>query len=380
MRQDKVLIAGGGVAALEAMLALRSLLGDRVEIELYAPGKDFVYRPFAVAEPFGMAEVTRFDIADLAGRCDARLVRTAVTGVFAGQRRIVDRNHEEVPYDHLVLATGAEMLWPMDGAATFWGTGEDGRVGDVLGNVSAGRVRKLVFTMPPGFSWPLPLYELALLTAARMRSAGIEGVQLSIVTPEQQPLELLGAEASERVAAVLEQRGIELLCGRSPLGFESGLLSTAPVGQVDADDVISMPKLEGRRLPGVPSDRDGYVPVDAHARVNGLKRVYAAGDTTDCAVKQGGLATQQADAAAEQIAAELGYVSDPAPFEPVLRGALVTDDDPHRPDGSEPGDHALWWPPGKITGMHLAPFLSKIAGRDLQPPEPQPPCWSTSPA
>lgn len=369
MSKEKVLIAGGGVAALEAMLALRALLGDRIEIELHAPSKDVVYRPFAVAEPFGLAEVIRFDIADLAERCDARFVRTSITGVFPGQRRVVDRSRQEVPYDHLLLATGAEMLWPMDGAATFWGTGEDGRVSAVLRRLEAGQVRKLVFTMPPDFGWPLPLYELALLTASRMRAAGIEGVQLSIVTPEQRPLELLGAKASASAAALLEQRGIELLGGRCPLGFESGLLSTAPEGRIEADDVVSMPRLEGRRLNGVPSDRRGFVPIDAHARVRGLERVYAAGDTTDCPVKQGGLAAAQADAAADQIAAELGCLNAPAPFERVLRGVLVTDG---RGDPSVASDHALWWPPGKIAGKHLVPFLSEIAGRALQPPQPQP--------
>ena len=49
----RVLIAGGGVAALEAMLALRALAADRVSVVLVAPDREFVYRPLAVAEPFG---------------------------------------------------------------------------------------------------------------------------------------------------------------------------------------------------------------------------------------------------------------------------------------------------------------------------------------
>ncbi len=38
----RVLIAGGGVAALEATLALRTLAEERVAITLVAPESDFV--------------------------------------------------------------------------------------------------------------------------------------------------------------------------------------------------------------------------------------------------------------------------------------------------------------------------------------------------
>src|SRR4051812_569348 len=48
----RVLVAGGGVAALEAVLALRALAGDRVAIELLAPSDDFVQRQSSVLSPF----------------------------------------------------------------------------------------------------------------------------------------------------------------------------------------------------------------------------------------------------------------------------------------------------------------------------------------
>jgi sulfide:quinone oxidoreductase len=60
----KVLIAGGGVAALEAVLALRALAGDRVTIELLAPGSDFIHRPSSVLAPFSGEDPPRvpFDL------------------------------------------------------------------------------------------------------------------------------------------------------------------------------------------------------------------------------------------------------------------------------------------------------------------------------
>ena len=53
----RVLVAGGGVAGLEAVLALRTLAGDRVSIELLAPSDEYVERPSSVLSPFsGAAE------------------------------------------------------------------------------------------------------------------------------------------------------------------------------------------------------------------------------------------------------------------------------------------------------------------------------------
>ena len=52
----RVLVAGSGVAGLEALLALRKLAKDRVELELLCPQQVLNYRPLTVAEPFGARE------------------------------------------------------------------------------------------------------------------------------------------------------------------------------------------------------------------------------------------------------------------------------------------------------------------------------------
>jgi sulfide:quinone oxidoreductase len=89
-RNDKlhVLVAGGGVAALEAMVALRKLAGELVDVELVSPDADFHYRPLAVAEPFGLGEALRFDLASLARGCGARHSLGTLVAVRADERRI----------------------------------------------------------------------------------------------------------------------------------------------------------------------------------------------------------------------------------------------------------------------------------------------------
>lgn len=98
--------------------------------------------------------------------------------------------------------------------------------------------------------------------------------------------------------------------------------------------------------------------------------MFAAGDANTLPVKQGALATQQADAVAEVIAASVGAEVNPRSFHPLLRGVLLTGgrhDICERTcggagDDSTISEQALWWPPAKIAGRYLASYLSRQVG------------------
>ncbi len=287
------------------------------------------------------------------------------------RRHVVTRDGAEVPYDFLLLAPGVRMLWAVPGAVTFWGVADEGGVAEVVRRLRSGELRKVIFTMPAGCNWPFPAYELALLAASELAKAGVEGAELTIVTPEDEPLQLFGLRAGHQVGRLLAEHGIEVVAGAHPVKFDRGLLQVAPGEPIEADAVVSTPRLEGRRIAGVPHDPAGFVRVDEHCRVIGMERVYAAGDVTAFPVKQGGIATQEADAAAEAIAAELGADVEPRPFDPILRGTLWTGERPQFLYGRLTGghgetsilsDHAMWEHEGKIVGRHLAPFLASIPG------------------
>jgi sulfide:quinone oxidoreductase len=234
----------------------------------------------------------------------------------------------------------------------------------------AGRLRDVVFTAPGGTGWALPLYELALLASSVLARSGIEDARLTVVTPEDAPLKLFGRRVGEQMGALLAGRGIEVVTGAHPVGFDGDCLAIAPGAAIKAEAVISMPRLEGRRIEGVPHDEGGFVAVDEHGAAIGLKGVYAAGDVTSFPVKQGGIATQQADAVAAAIAAEVGCDVEPAPFDPVLRGVLWTGAEPRylygRPaGGSGEVSRLAETPPwgvedGKIVSRYLAPFLAGV--------------------
>ena len=209
-------------------------------------------------------------------------------------------------YDALIVATGARAVVGVPGAITFRDQRDIRLIRRLLGELEAGAVRRIVFALPTGAVWPLPLYELALLSARHARERGL-AIESTVVTPEREPLALFGTEASAVVRGLLEERGVRFVGGAVASRVQrDGSVALADGELIPADRVVALPELRGRRFTGVPASRSGFVPVDASGRVEGLEDVYAAGDLTTFPIKQGGLAAQQADVVAQTIAAGLG--------------------------------------------------------------------------
>jgi sulfide:quinone oxidoreductase len=370
-KDARVLIAGGGVAALEAALALQALAGDLVSTVLLAPEPQFWYRPPAVAEPFGLGEARHFELSALAAELGAELLQGELVSVDAGRRLAHTAPGGPVPYDALLIACGALPRVAVPGAITFRGPADTPKIEQLLAELEAGVARSAAFVVPVGAVWSLPAYELALMTARWLVTHGVDGVSLALVTPEDEPLGLFGRDASTAVRGLLEERGIEIHTRAYPTEARPGELFLVPEGIIETDRVVALPRLAGPRIDGIPQTFEGFVPVDAHGRVPGIANVYAAGDITTFPVKQGGIATQQASAAAQAIAADFGAEVTPRPFRPVLRGLLVTglvpsylraEPGPDADSTSQASQEPLWWPPAKIVGHYLAPFLARMAG------------------
>ena len=365
-----VLVAGGGVAALEAMVALRKLAGELVDVELVSPDTDFFYRPLSVAEPFGLGQALRFDLPSLARGCGARHSVGSVVAVRAEDKRVWTSRNASFTYDAVLIAIGARPREAIPGALTFRGDEDVRLITGLLSDLDRRLVRRVVFALPGGVTWPLPLYELALLTADHLAREENTEAKLTFVTPESAPLALLGRDASEAVARLLTERGIDLVTDAYPEAFAGRELRVVPGAGIEADVVVSLPRLRGVPLAGVPQDEDCFVRIDALGRVPGLEDVYAAGDITTFPVKQGGLAAQQADVVAGVIAASAGADVEPEPFEPVVRG-LVLSSSPlflrtelagGHGEVSSADSEALWWPASKIAARYLSPYLAERAG------------------
>jgi sulfide:quinone oxidoreductase len=374
----RTVVLGGGVAGLEALLALHDLAGDRVELTLVAAEPDFVYKPLAVGEPFSAGHAEHRALEPIARELGARFVLQGVVGVHPEVHEVELADGERLGYDVLVVCVGARQRPAFRRAITFDATGDPLALTGILADVEGGWSRSVAFVVPPGATWPLPLYELALMTQRQAWGMGVGDVACTIVTPEPVPLAIFGTEASRAVSELLGARGISLVSSSYAREADDGRLRLSPGDRaLEAERVVALPVPEGPDLPGLPTDASGFIPVDGHGRVRGLDDVYAAGDGTTFPIKQGGLATQQADAAAEHIAARAGAPVDPQPFQPILRGMLLTGEtslylrqDARGGDGEgSASDDYLWWPPHKISGRYLSPWL---AG-ETSPSDPDPP-------
>ncbi|MBD0290620.1 MAG: FAD-dependent oxidoreductase [Thermoleophilia bacterium] len=377
----RVVVAGGGVAALEATLALRALAAELVDVEVVAPEHHFWYRPLAVAEPFEQGRAQAFELAELTGSVGARFTPGGLARVDADARVATTTTGAEIAYDALVVASGAHPRAALAGALTFRGPADAEAFRLLLAELETGAVARLVFAVPGGVTWPLPLYELALMTAAHIRRRETPPVALALVTHESAPLAIFGEAASAAVSSLLAERDVFTFCGRYVVRAGEGEVSVVPTGSIPADRVVALPRLGGTEIEGLPTDAEGFVPTDHHGRVVGLERVWAAGDVTTFPVKQGGIAAQQADAVAQSIAAEAGADLRPDAFRPVLRGLLLTGGVPAYLRAELGGGHgdtslaasdALWWPPGKLVGRYLAPFLAERQNVPTLVPDPPP--------
>jgi sulfide:quinone oxidoreductase len=362
-----VVIAGGGVAALEAMMALRELAGERVRITLLAPERDFHYRPMAVAEPFSIAHARHVALVAIAADFNARYVAGALASVEAAERRVVTRDGERIAYDALVIACGTHTRPAFDGALTI----DDRTLGVTLRglvqDIEEGYAHSVAFVAPAQAFWPLPLYELALQTAHRAHEANAT-VAISVVTPEPAPLALFGKGISDELTRLLAEAGITFH-GSSFAGLAHGTLTLRPSGvELRPDRVVAMPLLEGPQIAGLPTDPHGFIPVSASGKVHGLDGVYAAGDITSGAIKHGGLAAEQANLVAAAIARAAGVTVEPSTARRTFRGALMTGratrflEAEMGADGefsSTVSDACPWDSSEKIAARHLGPYLAR---------------------
>ncbi|MDP1849864.1 MAG: FAD-dependent oxidoreductase [Solirubrobacteraceae bacterium] len=358
----RILVAGGGVAALELLLALRANVGSPLAITLLSADAAFAPPAMTVAEPFERGGAQTHDWREITARLDVRLVLDRLVAVDTDAHRVFTHDGRRIPYDVLVIATGARRVEPLAGALTF---GVDAAAGPALRALIDDARRsaaRIAFALPWPSSWSLPLYELALLTAHELREHDSPAL-VRIVTPERRALELLGPAAGEAVMPILSAVGVELVAGVQPRAVVSGGLRLDDEATVEADHVVTIADVVARPVPGLPTDRAGFIPVDAYGLVTAEPDVYAVGEVTSFPLRQGGLAAQQADVVADAIIARYAGGEPPRPFAPVLRARLTTSGAPlylqARPSGRSLASYrAMWSPPEKVAGRYLAPYLA----------------------
>jgi sulfide:quinone oxidoreductase len=367
-----IVIAGGGVAGLEALLALRDLAGDRIRLTLVAPDADFSYKPLAVAEPFALGAAHRVPLAHIAETAGAELVAEAVEGVDDGAGSVALGNRATRRFDALLLAPGARPVEGLPGATTWWPGGDAEVYGGLLRDIEEGYSKRLAIVVPPGAVWPLPAYELALMTAGEAKAMGHDDVAVTVVTPERTPLALFGEQAGAAVEEELAAAGVAVRTGVAAKVADGELVLEPGGERLDVQRTFAVPRLTGPAIPGLPADEEGFILAGDDGRVQGCERTWAAGDGVQSPLKFGGIATHQARRAAAAIA-RLAGADVPDPGEPVLEGRLLVGRRTRRLQGRGDGEAApLWWPSGKVAGQYLPRWLAEhgaVPQGGAEPPE-----------
>ena len=368
----RVVVAGGGVAGLETLIALRGLVGERVELTLVAPEDAFGLRALEVFEPFGVGHPRNYPLAEVTADLDAEFRRDAVARVDADARTAHLRSGAELAYDALVRPSARRRTRPSSTARASR-RARPRRLRRRPRRPARRPGRADCDRRPPGAAWTLPAYELALVIAAFVGPSAV-----TVVTPEREPLSAFGPPAANLVRGELAAAGVTLLAGVAATVPYPNAVQLAPSAPLACDRIVHLPLLAGPAIAGLPCDASGFILVDDAFHVRGRDDLFAVGDGTAGAYKQGGLAAQQADVVADQIAARAGAEHPPRPYRPVMRALLRTVNGPRYLRAEPPGgarsaevsDRCLWWPPSKVAARWLTPWLAArdLGARPLPPP------------
>jgi sulfide:quinone oxidoreductase len=375
MSDFRVVIAGGGIAAVEGLLRLRRLLGDSLDLRLLAPDRDLVYRPTAVQQPFAFGPPKRHSLDRIAADNGAERLRDSLASVDRDARVVGTGGGQTLAFDALLVAVGARQVPAYPQVSTFSDAEADETYQGIVQDVEGGYAQSMAFLVPEGPVYPLPIYELALMTAERAYSMGIDNFEVSVVTPEPTPLAIFGQAASEAVSRLLEDAGITVYAAAVAEVLDVGRLLIQPQGaELHPQRMVAMPRLEGPAIPGLGGGGPhGFIPIDHSCCVPGtMARIYAAGDAAAYPVKHGGLGAQMADTAASAIALLAGADVEYTEFLPTIRGKVFTGKAPLYisarlvgPKGfqSEVYDKPPWPEDDKIVAEELGPYLAQLDAR-----------------
>ena len=325
----RIVVLGGGFAGLETVFYLRAKLGSRAALTLVSDRHEFLFKPNTIYIPFG-ADPSSFliPLGGPAKKRDIEFVAGSVESVDLEPRR-VNAGGRKLPYDFLVLATGASMRPEevpglAEHAETIWTPAEMLSLRTKLETIALrakrGEELALLFNVPPNNKCAGPLYEIVFMVETWLRRQRIrESVRLLYTTFEQTFIQAFGPKLHEVVSAEFAARGIEGRTGvrlisvdRREAYFEGGAHETH-------DLLVAFPPyVAAMRYEGLPADGRGFLATELESRrVVGHDRLYAPGDVGDFPVKQAFLAFLQADAVAEHIAGEVGGGAPAYEFDPV---------------------------------------------------------------
>jgi sulfide:quinone oxidoreductase len=315
----RIAIIGTGFAALSAARRLRQL--DRqIEISVIGPRPELIFLPSLIWLPSGLRKAEDLRISlDNFFRCnDIRFVAGEATGLEQGGRKVLTSGGT-IDNDGLVIACGGRFLKKLPGIEhaimPCEGIAAVERLRDRVKEMQEGTIA-LGFAGNPNEPSAMrggPIFEFLFGLDTQLRREGRrEKIKLVFFNPMPNPGNRLGEKAVQRLLGEMRRRDIATHLGHKLAGFDKDRVRTEG-GEFPADLIVFMPGLTGNAWfdnTDLPRSPGGLIKADAHCRVEGRECVYVAGDAgsfpgPDWMPKQAHMADLQAEAAAENLLAEL---------------------------------------------------------------------------
>jgi sulfide:quinone oxidoreductase len=314
-----ITVAGAGFAAITAVRELRKQLPG-AKLTLVAPKPEFVYLPSLIWVPYGMRRGNdlRYDILPLLDKLKVEYVQGSVSGVSADGRTL-QTGAKDIGNDALLIATGGRYIKKLPGIENVIticeGIEAAEKMGERLRSMDGGTIALGFGGNPrePSAMRGGPMFELLFGLDTWLNKQGVrDRFRLVFFTPAPQPGKRLGEKAVAKLLAEMEKRGIETHLGHKLQSFENHVVKTEG-GEIPADLILFMPGMtgpawmQGTPLPVSPG---GMIQADPMCQVEGMDRVYVAGDAgsfpgPEWMPKQAHMADLQAAAAAKNIALNL---------------------------------------------------------------------------
>lgn len=318
-KNHRITVAGAGFAAITGVRELRKAL-PKADITLVAPKPEFVYLPSLIWVPYGIrsGEDLRFDIRPLLKDLGVEYQQAAVTGVSADGRTL-ETDAGTLENDALLIATGGRYIKKLPGIENTIticeGIAAAERMGDGLRDLEGGTVALGFGGNPkePSAMRGGPMFELLFGLDTWLRKQGKrDRFRLVFFTPAPRPGVRLGEKAVGKLLGEMKKRDIETHLGHKIQSFENKVVKTEG-GEIPSDMILFMPGMtgpawmQGSPLPASPG---GLIQADEMTAVQGMERVYVAGDAgsfpgPDWMPKQAHMADLQAVASSKNIALNL---------------------------------------------------------------------------
>ena len=315
----RITVVGAGFGALTAIRKLRAA-DPNVQIDVVAPKPEFVYYPGTIWIPTGLRkpEDLVVPLHNFFRRMKVSYHEAEVTGLRDGGRTL-ETSAGDISNDGLIIASGGRFIRKLPGIehsiTPCGGIDATVQIRDRLAGMEGGTIAFGFAGNPkePSAMRGGPVFEFLFGIDNWLRKNGRrDKFKLVFFTPAPKPGARLGPKAVEGIMAEMARRDIVTHLGHKMKGFEANKVITEGA-EFEADMILFMPGMTGNPWfdnTDLPRSDGGLLKANVHCQVEGLDKVYVAGDSgsfpgPEWMPKQAHMADLQATAAAANLRLEM---------------------------------------------------------------------------